>query len=113
MQEKLAGAIGGLQNYHAQTRRLVVNITGNRDLWYLKKQSDNNKAGGRHTVLLVFAAMHRLSELSRYDPAGLDRHMSGKANWLISEFVEGCLDQFIDQIATEITGCQFWPPKVR
>ncbi|AUQ59388.1 hypothetical protein PhaeoP30_02496 [Phaeobacter inhibens] len=102
-----------LVRYHSTLRRIVVNINGNRDLWYLKRASDQNSAAERHTLVLMFAAMHRLSELSRYDPNGLDRHLSGKANWLISEFVHGAMDQFIDQIATEITGCQFWQPKIR
>lgn len=100
-------------NYHAQTRRIVVNISGNRDLWYLKRQQPSNSVGMRHTLVLMFAAMHRLSELARYDPAGLDRHLAGQANWLLSEFIHGSVDQFVDQIASEITGCQFWPPKVR
>ncbi|WP_418593567.1 YaaC family protein [Ponticoccus sp. (in: a-proteobacteria)] len=102
-----------LRNYHAQTRRVIVNITGNRDLWYLKRAHYKNEAGSRHTMSLMFAAMHRLSELSRYDPKGLESHLNGQANWLISEFVYGSMDQFIDQISSEITGRQFWPPKVR
>ncbi|MCT8331206.1 YaaC family protein [Albidovulum sediminis] len=106
-------ALQRLQNYHGTTRRVVVNIGGERDLWYLKKQLANNHVGARHTVTLMFAAMHRLSELSRYDPAGLDRHLSGQANWLLVEFINHAMGQFIDQIATEITGFQFWPPKMR
>lgn len=106
-------ALVRLSNYHAQTRRVVVNIAGNRDLWYLKRDQPDNPVGTRHVLVLMFAAMHRLSELSRYDPRGLDRHLSGQANWLLTEFISGSLDQFIDQIASEITGCQFWPPKVR
>jgi hypothetical protein len=110
---KSADAHARLVSYHSKLRRVVVNIHGNRDLWYLKRHSTNNAAGDRHTLVLMFAAMHRLSELSRYDPNGLDRHLSGSANWLLSEFVQGAMTQFIDQIATEITGCQFWPSKVR
>lgn len=106
-------AMKRLTNYHATTRRIVVNISGNRDLWYLKRHQDINPVGMRHTLVLMFAAMHRLSELSRYDPNGLDRHLSGQANWLLTEFIHGSMDQFIDQISSEITGCQFWPPKVR
>lgn len=106
-------AISRLSHYHSQTRRIVVNISGNRDLWYVKRHRDTNSVGMRHTIVLMFAAMHRLSELSRYDPGGLDKHLSGQANWLLSEFITGAIDQFVDQIASEITGCQFWPPKVR
>jgi hypothetical protein len=106
-------AIRRLQVYHAATRRVIVHISGERDLWYVKKQLPGNTASARHTITLMFAAMHRLSELSRYDPAGLDRHLSGQANWLLVEFINHALGQFIDQIATEITGFQFWPPKMR
>lgn len=108
-----SAAVSRLCHYHATTRRIVVNISGNRDLWYLKRHQDINPVGMRHTLVLMFAAMHRLSELSRYDPKGLDRHLSGQANWLLTEFIHGSMDQFIDQISSEITGCQFWPPKVR
>lgn len=111
--QKLGEAHRRLVSYHSSLRRVVVNINGNRDLWYLKKITPNNPVAERHTIVLIFAAMHRLSELSRYDPNGLDKHLSGSANWLLSDFIHGAMDQFIDQISTEITGCQFWPPKVR
>lgn len=105
-------AVNRLSRYHAKTRRLIVNISGNEDLWYLKRSNPQNSIGHFHVLTLVFAAMHRLSELSRYDPNGLDRHLDGQANWLLSEFIENSLDQFIDQISSEITGCQFRPPKL-
>lgn len=108
-----AQATKRLKTYHAQTRRVVVNITGNRDLWYLKRHNAQNVVGMRHTIVLMFSAMHRLSELARYDPKGLESHLNGQANWLLTEFIGGSADQFVDQIASEITGCQFWPPKVR
>lgn len=106
-------AVVRLQSYHKTTRRAVVSISGNRDLWYLKRTIPRNSVGHRHTLILMFAAMHRLSELARYDPAGFDRHLSGQGNWLLTEFIENVTDQFVDQIATEVTGRQFWPPKVR
>lgn len=102
-----------LATYHASARRLVVPISGNRDLWYLKKSAADNPVAERHGLTIVFAAMHRFSELSRYDPRGLERHLSGQANWLISEFIEHASDQFIDQIASEITGLAFWRPQIR
>lgn len=111
--EKLASATERLTHYHSSTRRVVVNINGNRDLWYLKRINPTNDLAEKHTIILILAAMHRLSELSRYDPNGLDKHLAGRANWLLSEFIHGAMHQFIDQIATEITGCQFWPPKTR
>lgn len=106
-------ALQRLKKYHASSRRIIVNISGNRDLWYIKKSMNRNTAASRHTTTLIFAGMHRLSELSRYDPAGFDRHLAGQANWLLTEFIEHAMDQFIDQIASEITGYQFWRPKLR
>ena len=106
-------AIVRLRNYHSTTRRVIVPITGNRDLWYLKKSVSSNTLRERHELAITFAAMHRLSELARYDPEGFDRHLCGNANWLLTEFIEHAADQFIDQIASEITGFQFWRPKIR
>jgi hypothetical protein len=110
---KVNKAHNNLVTYHSGLRRVVVNIHGTRDLWYLKRITEGNPVAERHTVVLILAAMHRLSELARYDPNGLDKHLSGSANWLLSDFIAGALDQFVDQIATEITGCQFWPPRIR
>lgn len=106
-------ALTRLGSYHSTTRRVVVPITGNRDLWYLKKNLANNPLSDRHLLTLIFAIMHRLSELSRYDPAGFDRHLCGSANWLLTEFIDHAQSQFIDQIASEITGFQFWQPRMR
>jgi hypothetical protein len=106
-------AVGKLRNYHSQVRRVIVPITGVSALWYLKKSVPNNPVAQRHTLAIIYAAMHRLSELARYDPNGWERHLSGKANWLLTEFVEHAIDQFIDQIASEITGLEFWQPGVR
>ena len=111
--DEKARSLHRLSTYHSSTRRLVVPITGNRDIWYLKKDICSNPVAERHGLTLIFAAMHRFSELARYDPCGLERHLSGQANWLISEFIEHAADQFIDQMASEITGFQFWRPKIR
>lgn len=106
-------ALNRLATYHATTRRVIVAISGKRDLWYMKKALADNDLTERHTLSILFAAMHRLSELSRYDPSGLEKHLCGSANWLLSEFVEHAASQFIDQIASEITGLQFWRPGIR
>lgn len=106
-------ATGRLGHYHATTRRVIVAISGKRDLWYLKKNLADNDLTERHTLSILFAAMHRFSELSRYDPRGFEKHLCGSANWLISEFVDHASNQFIDQMASEITGLQFWKPGIR
>lgn len=111
--EQVESAIRRLTNYHRTTRRVILPICGDRELWYFKKSSSSNPVSERHVLAIIFAATHRLSELSRYDPKGLERHLAGSANWLLTEFIEHSSKQFIDQIASEITGCQFWPPGMR
>lgn len=106
-------AVNRLSQYHSSARRIIVPISGSRDLWYFKKSFHNNPLGQRHLLPIIFAAMHRFSELSRYHPSGFERHLCGSANWLITEFIEHSGWQFIDQISSEITGLQFWRPGVR
>ena len=53
---------------------------------------------------LIMAAMHRISEIARYKPEQLAHLMKSKENWLMHEFLTLALDQFIDELAAEITG---------
>lgn len=106
-------AVRRLANYHSTSRRVVVPISGKRDLWYLKKSNSKNSIASRHSLAILFASMHRLSELSRYDPKGFSRHLDGSANWLLTEFIEHAPNQFLDQVASEITGLEFWRPGTR
>ena len=59
------------------------------------------------SLVIMFAVMHRLSELSRYEPEKLFKHLNQQQNWLLSEFIEKSLHQFINEISTEITGNEF------
>ena len=54
--------------------------------------------------------MHRLSELTRYEPEKLAKHFDCNQNWLLSEFIKLALPQFIDEISSEITGLEFKIP---
>jgi hypothetical protein len=54
--------------------------------------------------------MHRLSELSRYDPIALSKHFECQHNWLLTEFILAASSQFIDEISAEITGQEFFMP---
>lgn len=80
-------------------------IRSNDRLWYLKRSAI---AGGDviklNSMLITMAAMHRISEIVRYKPEQLAHLMDSKENWLIHEFITLALDQFIDEIAAEITG---------
>lgn len=58
--------------------------------------------------VLTFAAMHRLSELSRYAPDKLAKHFDCQHNWLLSEFIVSAPNQFIDSVLSKITGHDFF-----
>lgn len=86
-------------------------INGVQTLWYLKAGRSHRLE--RQTTTLTLAAMHRLSEVCRYAPMQLDKLLQGQKNWLLSEFIRMSGPQFIDEIASEITGKQFLVPNVR
>ena len=99
-------------DYHRSIRAEISYIYGPYRLWYLKRGGIKD-AIKRSTMTLAYAAMHRLSELSRYDPLILARHFDCQHNWLISEFIRIAPRHFIDEIASEITGHDFMPPRIR
>ena len=87
-------------------RRKLVYIKGTETYWYLKKDTTNSILD-KSMPTIVFAIMHRLSELSRYSPDILAKYLESKHNWLLAEFLDTSVHQFIDQIASEITGYDF------
>ena len=99
-----------LTGYHRGIRKRAFYIRGQHRLWYLKR--DDKPAGviKRSCLSLTFAALHCLSELARYTPDRLGKHFEARHNWLLSEFLDRALDQFIDQISSEITGNDFMLP---
>lgn len=88
-------------------------INGVQTLWYLKGTVNGGNRIKRQTTTLTLAAMHRLSEVCRYAPMELSKYLEGQKNWLLSEFIRMSGTQFIDEIASEITGKQFLIPNVR
>jgi hypothetical protein len=108
-----AQAIERLQAYHRKIRRDVVLISASTDLWYLKRRVASIRIVERYELTLIMAAMHRLSELARYDPKGLVKHLEGPNSWLLTEFIELAPAQFMRLIACEITGLEFRMPGVR
>lgn len=103
-----------LCDYHHSTRQQVFYIQGTTRLWYLKRKSDGVDDYVNHTGLpIIYAAMHRLSELARYEPLALAKHFDARHNWLLSEFIGIALTQYIDEIASEMTGCDFMVPGIR
>lgn len=106
---KKSTRIKNFQKYHNGIRKHVFYIYGNPTSWYLKK-NEAPKALLLSPLILIFAAMHRLSELTRYEPEKLAKHFDCNQNWLLSEFIKLALPQFIDEISSEITGLEFKIP---
>ena len=100
----------GLNN---QLRTDLVYIRGAKALWYVKTNASGPRRVARQTPTVVLAAMHRLSEICRYRPLELRSLLSGRENWLVSEFVEKSPLQFIDAMASEVTGYEFLEPNIR
>ena len=103
------GNMNRLNNYHKVCRTNLHYIAGNKTLWYIKRDTPNNIIN-RCSMTLTFAAMHRLSELARYNPIRLSKHFDSQHNWLLSEFINISTYQFMDAIASEITGKTFLKP---
>tara|TARA_R100001460_G_scaffold72310_1_gene113065 strand:- start:125 stop:1261 length:1137 start_codon:yes stop_codon:yes gene_type:complete len=100
-------SIGKLQIYHKKRRRELRYIYSSNALWYIKRKDLQNHIIDKSTLTLTIAAMHRLSELSRYNPQTLSKHLEKDASWLLTEFINKSIYQFIDQISSEITGNDF------
>lgn len=103
--------LASLDGFHRNLRRDLFYIHGVQTLWYVK--SADARRIERQTPTLVLAAMHRLSEICRYKPLELDAYLAGRRNWLISEFINMSAEQFIDEMASEITGHQIMEPNIR
>jgi len=72
-------------------------------LWYLKKElPSNTHIIDRSSITLIYGVMHWLSELVRYNPMLFNKLMNSRQNWLIKEFLDLGLQQFIDEISAEI-----------
>lgn len=102
-----AESLANLGSYHKKVRRELRYIYSPNDLWYVKRKDLKNHIIDKSTLTLTIGAMHRLSELSRYNPQTLSKHLTKDASWLISEFINKSMYQFIDHISSEITGSNF------
>jgi uncharacterized protein (UPF0332 family) len=99
--------------FNRELRRDLQYIAAVQTLWYAKGIVKGPRRLARSPLTLTLAAMHRLSELCRYRPIELGTFLSGQQNWLLSEFILAAPNQFIDGLASEITGHQFMAPNVR
>lgn len=108
---KLKDNLSRLLTYHARLRRRFQYIAGASTLWYVRREANDNL--DLSALTLIFAALHRLSELARYDPLRFERHLESQHNWLLVEFVRHSVRQFVDGIAAELTGHQILPSGIR
>jgi hypothetical protein len=106
----IENSIDQFARYHKQIRRRVFPIYSSGNRWYLKKSVTGHDKLNSSQLVLIFAAMHRLSELSRYDPISLSGHFNVNHNWLLAEFIKSSAGQFVYGIASEITGLEFIKP---
>jgi hypothetical protein len=97
-------------NYHKKVRKNVQYIAGISSRWYIKR-TNTKESIPLSSLSITLAAMHRLSELSRYEPITLSKHLNSQHNWLLSEFIKSSPYQFIHEIASEITGEEFLVPR--
>lgn len=103
-----------INQYHSKIRKYFYYISGTTPLWYVKKYLPRNShIIDRHSLTLIYGVMHWLSELVRYSPDVFDKVMNSRQNWLIQEFVNMALPQFIDEISSEITGADILCPGLR
>lgn len=102
--------IENLTRYHRKIRRHVHYINSQQKLWYVKKQYDIPDIVTRHLMTIMFAAMHRMSEIARYSPDLLSRHLDSQHNWLLSEFILRANGQYLDEISSEVTGMEAMVP---
>lgn len=107
------GNLARISAYNQKVRRDILYIRGQPPTWYLRLARGGTDVIQRSTISLMLAAMHRLSELARYDPLRLQLLLETQQNWLISEFIGSAPAQFLDEIATEMTGQNLALPFVR
>lgn len=100
----------GFIDFHKRIRFNMQYIAGTSKRWYIKR-NDGENVINLGSLPLAMAAMHRLSEMSRYDPLRLSKTLDSNCNWLLSEFIRNSPLQFIDEIASEITGFEFLTPR--
>ena len=97
-----------LKELNTKLRKHFVYIGGNHPAWFIKRVGLVKKLPDDvlniSTITINMAIMHRLSEIARYKPEQLHRLMNGTESWLLNEYMKAALDQFVDEMTSEITG---------
>jgi hypothetical protein len=109
----IATDVAAIAELNRDLRPSLQYIAGSQTLWYAKVNVVGPRRLERSPLTLMLAAMHRLSELSRYHPMELTQFFAGQQNWLLNEFIRMSPPQFLDEISAEITGHQCMAPNVR
>jgi hypothetical protein len=99
-------SLNSFSTYNLSIRKRLRTIYSPNNLWYIKRTSLSNIID-KSNLVLIYAAMHRLSEIARYEPQGLKKHLEKNHSWLLTEFISKAPLQFIDEISSEITGKDF------
>lgn len=100
-----------LVNYHREVRKYFQEISsGINSRWYFKDYN-NAECVDLPPMVIMYMCMHRLSELSRYEPHILKSYLDKEHSWLLSEFIKATPFQFINMIASEMTGEQLGVPR--
>jgi hypothetical protein len=105
--------VAALADFHQQLRLHINYISGTQPFWYIKRNLAAYRRIERNNLVLMLMAMHRMSEIARYKPIELNNLLKGPRNWIVYEFVRGAQNQFLDEIAAEITGYEISPAGVR
>ena len=105
--------LAALANFHRSLRLHINYISGTQPFWYVKRNLATYRRIDRNNLVLTLMTMHRISEIARYKPVELNNLLMGRRNWIVHEFVRGAQNQFIDEIAAEITGYEISPAGVR
>lgn len=100
-------SIASFNAYHFKIRNQLRTILAPNNLWYIKRSNLSYHIINRSSMVLIYAAAHRLSEIARYEPDSLKKHLEKNHSWLLTEFINKCSQQFIDEISSEITGKDF------
>jgi hypothetical protein len=94
-------------------RKCFSYISSANRIWYLNRYFDESSLSNLNTMIIEVAVTHRFSEIVRYKPEQMIKLLNSKENWLIHEFLSLVLDQFMDEIACEITKQEIMPTRVK
>ena len=103
-------SLGNLKDYHMNLRKHIRPIIGTPTRWYIRRDIASIPALAYSELPVTFAMLHRLSELARYTPLLLNKHLAGQHGWLLAEFLKMAPAQYVFQVASEITGLYFHRP---